>query len=156
MCPGLTHIIFPILSPGVSWVDIISFKFLILSPGVSWVDMHKLAERQILQHLVALGLLVGDIDKMMETRLGAVFMPHGLGHMLGIDTHDVGGYPEVRGTVISGVGVSLKFFHNVAFSLVFLEAILNVGWFTLFVTFSLSMTIVSIIHLSCTNLTVFI
>ncbi|KAF8691564.1 hypothetical protein HU200_040715 [Digitaria exilis] len=35
-----------------------------------------------------------DVDDMMAQRLGAVFMPHGLGHLLGIDTHDPGGYPE--------------------------------------------------------------
>ncbi|KAL5984962.1 hypothetical protein ACLOJK_038799 [Asimina triloba] len=42
-------------------------------------------------------ILIGDVDSMMEERLGAVFMPHGLGHLLGIDAHDPGGYPQ--GTV---------------------------------------------------------
>ena len=32
---------------------------------------------------------------MMNKRLGAVFMPHGLGHFLGLDTHDPGGYLKV-------------------------------------------------------------
>ncbi|XP_069142921.1 uncharacterized protein [Solanum lycopersicum] len=63
-----------------------------MKPGVSWVDMHKLAERVILESLKKGNLLVGDVDKMMAERLGAVFMPHGLGHLLGIDTHDPGGY----------------------------------------------------------------
>ncbi|KAH0657065.1 hypothetical protein KY285_031947 [Solanum tuberosum] len=63
-----------------------------MRPGVSWVDMHKLAERVTLESLKKGNLLVGDIDKMMAERLGAVFMPHGLGHLLGIDTHDPGGY----------------------------------------------------------------
>lgn len=63
-------------------------------PGVSWPDMHRLAERTFLEELRTAGLLQGDIDQMMNVRLGAVFMPHGLGHFMGIDTHDVGGYPE--------------------------------------------------------------
>jgi Xaa-Pro dipeptidase len=36
--------------------------------------------------------LAGDVDEMMDLRVGALFQPHGLGHMLGLDTHDVGGY----------------------------------------------------------------
>jgi len=64
-----------------------------LKPGVSWTDMHLLAERVALEAMKAGGLLVGDIDEMMKARLGAVFMPHGLGHFLGLDVHDVHGYP---------------------------------------------------------------
>ncbi|KAL5021319.1 hypothetical protein ScPMuIL_000474 [Solemya velum] len=63
-------------------------------PGVNWVDMHLLADRVHLEQLKSLGLLKGDVEDMMKVRLGAVFMPHGLGHFMGIDTHDVGGYPE--------------------------------------------------------------
>lgn len=36
-----------------------------------------------------------DVKDMMAEHLGAVFMPHGLGHFLGIDTHDPGGYLQV-------------------------------------------------------------
>jgi len=63
--------------------------------GVNWADMHRLSERVLLQHLKAGGLVVGDVDGMMTAHLGAVFMPHGLGHLMGLDVHDVGGYPEV-------------------------------------------------------------
>lgn len=63
--------------------------------GVCWVDMHKLAERVWLGELKEAGLLKGEVEDMMKVRLGAVFMPHGLGHFMGKDVHDVGGYPEV-------------------------------------------------------------
>ncbi|KAF8369026.1 hypothetical protein PRIPAC_86855, partial [Pristionchus pacificus] len=61
-------------------------------PGVRWTDMHQLAENIILEALKEGGLVVGDVDEMVKARLGAVFMPHGLGHFLGLDVHDVGGY----------------------------------------------------------------
>lgn len=57
--------------------------------------MHLLADRVQLEELIKIGLIKGDIEKMMEARLGALFMPHGLGHLMGHDVHDVGGYPEV-------------------------------------------------------------
>ncbi|UYV63459.1 PEPD [Cordylochernes scorpioides] len=63
-------------------------------PGVSWVDMHLLAERTILTDLKEAQILRGDVDEMMAARLGAIFMPHGLGHFMGCDVHDVHGYPE--------------------------------------------------------------
>ena len=76
-----------------------------MRPGVEWADMHRLAERTILAALLAGGLLqtgggaeteASALDAMCGSHLGAVFMPHGLGHLLGIDTHDVGGYPPGR------------------------------------------------------------
>lgn len=63
-------------------------------PGVSWRDMHLLAEKVQLEHMLKHGLLKGDINEMMDFRLGHIFMPHGLGHLLGLDVHDVGGYLE--------------------------------------------------------------
>ena len=63
-----------------------------LKAGVSWVDMHLLAERVILQGLIDLGIISGDLEEMLENRVAYLFMPHGLGHLIGLETHDVGGY----------------------------------------------------------------
>jgi len=63
-----------------------------MKPGIPWTDMHRAAERAILEGLVKAGLLVGDVNEMIAADVGAIFMPHGLGHLIGIDTHDVGGY----------------------------------------------------------------
>uniref|UniRef100_A0A4W3JYF4 Peptidase D n=1 Tax=Callorhinchus milii TaxID=7868 RepID=A0A4W3JYF4_CALMI len=63
-------------------------------PGVAWPDMHRLADRVHLEELTKIGILQGSVENMMKVHLGAVFMPHGLGHFLGCDVHDVGGYPE--------------------------------------------------------------
>uniref|UniRef100_A0A183AIP8 Peptidase_M24 domain-containing protein n=1 Tax=Echinostoma caproni TaxID=27848 RepID=A0A183AIP8_9TREM len=74
-------------------------------PGANWVELHLLAERQILSRLTQAGLLRGDLEKMMEVRLGAVFMPHGLGHFIGCDVHDVGGYTLDSPTRPAAVGL---------------------------------------------------
>lgn len=63
-------------------------------PGVSWPDMHRLTDRVHLEELKRHGILKGDVDEMMKVFLGSIFMPHGLGHLMGLDVHDVGGYPE--------------------------------------------------------------
>ncbi|XP_033095698.1 xaa-Pro dipeptidase-like isoform X2 [Anneissia japonica] len=65
-----------------------------VKPGASWVEMHRLAERTILLVLKQHGLVQGDLDEMVKANIGALFMPHGLGHFMGLDVHDVGGYPE--------------------------------------------------------------
>ncbi|XP_061392352.1 xaa-Pro dipeptidase [Musca vetustissima] len=60
--------------------------------GVSWVDMHRLACRVMLQRLKEGGMLQGDVDEMLAAGLAGTFQPHGLGHLIGLDVHDVGGY----------------------------------------------------------------
>jgi len=64
-----------------------------LKPGVSYKEMHRLAQRTLLERMSAAGLFVGQVEEMMAEGLLFHFMPHGLGHQLGLDVHDVGGYP---------------------------------------------------------------
>ncbi|XP_056645120.1 xaa-Pro dipeptidase [Diorhabda sublineata] len=61
-------------------------------PGVPWPELHILANKILLEELKKGGLLKGSVDEMLEADIAAVFQPHGLGHFLGLDTHDVGGY----------------------------------------------------------------
>lgn len=60
----------------------------------SRVDMHILSNRVMLEKLKAGQLLTGDVSAMIEAGLNYVFQPHGLGHLIGLDVHDVGGYLE--------------------------------------------------------------
>lgn len=65
-----------------------------LKPGVPYTAMHRLAEKVILEHLLRIGLVKGSLEDLIANNIGNIFMPHGLGHMLGLDTHDVGGYEK--------------------------------------------------------------
>lgn len=63
-------------------------------PGVKWACLHQLATRTILTELIAIGILKGDLMDVVNAHMGYIFMPHGLGHLIGLDVHDVGGYLE--------------------------------------------------------------
>jgi len=64
-------------------------------PGVMWADMHLLANRVVLEDLTSAGILQGSVEEMMAVNLGGrLLQPHGLGHYIGCETHDVGGYLE--------------------------------------------------------------
>lgn len=60
--------------------------------GVSWLEMHKLANRVLLSKLRDIGIVQGEIDDMMKAGINGIFQPHGLGHLIGLDVHDVGAY----------------------------------------------------------------
>lgn len=63
-------------------------------PGIQMEDLHMQAARIMMEHLIDMKLIQGDIEEVIERNIFALFFPHGLGHFLGLDTHDVGGYPR--------------------------------------------------------------
>jgi len=65
-----------------------------IKPGILYKDMHMLAARTIVDGLKNLGLMKGDTEAAVAAGAHALFMPHGLGHMMGLDVHDMEGYGE--------------------------------------------------------------
>lgn len=65
-------------------------------PGVEYRDLHLAACLQIARGLVDLGILRGDPADLVERDAHALFFPHGLGHLLGLATHDAGGCLQGR------------------------------------------------------------
>jgi len=58
-------------------------------PGVRYRDIHLLATRALADGLVALGVLRGDPAELVADGVAALFFPHGVGHLLGLDVHDM-------------------------------------------------------------------
>ena len=61
-------------------------------PGASYPDIHLAAHRQIGALLAELGIVRCSAEAAVETGLTSVFFPHGIGHLLGLQVHDVGGH----------------------------------------------------------------
>jgi Xaa-Pro aminopeptidase len=60
-----------------------------IQPGVPYKDVHLLAARSFATDLKAAGLMKGDVDEAVAAGAHALFFPHGLGHMIGLDVHDL-------------------------------------------------------------------
>jgi Xaa-Pro aminopeptidase len=60
-----------------------------IKPGVRYRDLHLSACLVLAQGLVELGLLIGSADSLVESGAHALFFPHGLGHQIGLDVHDL-------------------------------------------------------------------
>ncbi len=65
-----------------------------IRPGVKYKDVHLAAARAMALGLKELGLMKGDIDEAVAAGAHALFFPHGIGHMLGLDVHDMEGLGE--------------------------------------------------------------
>ncbi len=65
-----------------------------IKPGIEYREVHLLSCKVIAEGLKKLGLMKGDMDAAVNAGAHALFMPHGLGHMMGIDVHDMEGLGE--------------------------------------------------------------
>ena len=68
-----------------------------MGPGVEYRDLHLLACRTLTAGLVDLGLLKGHPDDLVDRDVHALFFPHGVGHLLGLDVHDMEDLGDVAG-----------------------------------------------------------
>ncbi len=63
-------------------------------PGIPNLELHMLAARTIASGLKEVGIMKGNIDDIVKEGAHAMFFPHGLGHMMGLDVHDMEGFGE--------------------------------------------------------------
>ena len=64
-------------------------------PGVKWLDMHLDVCRLMTERLKDLGLMKGNVEDAVAAGAHAMFLQHGLGHMMGMDVHDMEGLGQV-------------------------------------------------------------
>lgn len=67
----------------------------VAKPGVKWWDVHFAVCRIITERLQQLGLMKGDVEESLKAGAHAMFLPHGLGHSMGMDVHDMEGVGQV-------------------------------------------------------------
>ena len=67
----------------------------VAKPGVKYMDVHFAVCRRMTERLKELGLMKGDVDEAVSAGAHAMFLPHGLGHMMGMDVHDMEGLGQI-------------------------------------------------------------
>jgi Xaa-Pro aminopeptidase len=65
-----------------------------VTPETRFEDVHLLACKRLTEGLQEMGLMKGDVDESVAAGAHALFFPHGLGHMMGLDVHDMEGLSE--------------------------------------------------------------
>ncbi len=67
----------------------------VAKPGVKYMDVHFAVCHRMTERLKELGLMKGDTDEAVAAGAHAMFLPHGLGHMMGMDVHDMEGLGQI-------------------------------------------------------------
>ena len=65
-------------------------------PGMKYMDVHFAVCRLMTERLKELGLMKGDVDEAVAAGAHAMFLPHGLGHMMGMDVHDMESFDQIN------------------------------------------------------------
>lgn len=68
--------------------------FSLMKPGVTFFSIHKAASKVIIEGLKHMGIMKGNVDDALANNAHTLFFPHGLGHMMGLDVHDMEGLGE--------------------------------------------------------------
>ena len=68
----------------------------VAKPGVRYADVHFAVCRLMTERLKELGLMKGDTEEAVRAGAHAMFLPHGLGHMMGMDVHDMEGLGQIH------------------------------------------------------------
>ena len=72
------------------------YALTVAKPGVKWWDVHFGVCRLMTEKLKELGLMKGDTDEAVAAGAHAMFMVHGLGHMMGMDVHDMESLDQIN------------------------------------------------------------
>ncbi len=78
-------------------------------PGAKWIDVHMGVCRMMVDGLKEVGLMRGDTDEALDAGAHTLFLPHGLGHMMGMDVHDMEGLGQIYVGFDDEVRPSTKF-----------------------------------------------
>ena len=65
------------------------YAYSLTKPGTTYWDVHYATARFLLEGLKSVDLVRGDVDEMLPLGISGLFMPHGLGHNMGMDVHDM-------------------------------------------------------------------
>jgi len=68
----------------------------LIKPGITFLEVHLSVARVIASGLMDLGLMKGNLDDAVQNGAHALFFPHGIGHMLGLDAHDMENYGQIH------------------------------------------------------------
>lgn len=65
-----------------------------IKPGLSYIDLHLLTHQRVAEFMVSHDLISVSAEQAIADNITATFLPHGLGHLLGLQVHDIGGHQQ--------------------------------------------------------------